>query len=180
MPNPMFYKASLYAMPVLAGGFMLLYPAAMQLTFGFTAALSFFQAYVLRQPWVRAFLGIHPLPNKQPDLSKSEAVSGRLNMYQAPTEALPEPAVKSGMAIKAKEKVLEVKGVASKLGKSVTGIIRPQTKHAVKSAPAIFELTKAQQLQEKRLRELARFTPKAGQPKRNPTRESPKDKKAHH
>ena len=67
-------------MPLIGGGFLLLYPALMQVAFSFTALLGMVQAMLFRRPWIRAKLGIHPLPTKQPKTPYSSS----LNRYEPP------------------------------------------------------------------------------------------------
>lgn len=74
----------LYILPVVVGGFMVIYPALMQLTFTFTALLGLMQAYCFRQPWIRQRLGIQPLPVKPEQ--KISLQKGALYSYAAPTQ----------------------------------------------------------------------------------------------
>ena len=71
---------SLYVMPLIGGGFLFLYPALMQVAFSFTAILGLVQAMLFRKPWIRAKLGIHPLPTKKPKTPYSVS----LTRYEAP------------------------------------------------------------------------------------------------
>ncbi|KAL8793082.1 MAG: hypothetical protein Q9195_004288 [Heterodermia aff. obscurata] len=160
MMNPGMAKFMLYGMPMLGGGFMLLYPAAFQLTVGFTSMLSLIQAYVLREPWVRRRLGIYPLPERKPVSTTPKAVVARLNMYQPPSQALAAPKVESGIAGKAKEKMSEAKGAASELMKSVNSLRGSTPKNANRSLSASPEVGKAQALQQRRLNRLAQARPK--------------------
>lgn len=77
----------LYILPVMVGGFMIIYPALMQLTFTFTALLGLTQAYCFRQPWIRQRLGIQPLPVKPEQ--KTTVQNGTLSSYAAPTQTSP-------------------------------------------------------------------------------------------
>ncbi|KAL9596499.1 MAG: hypothetical protein Q9219_005760 [cf. Caloplaca sp. 3 TL-2023] len=52
-----------WGFPVLSTVIMCFWPAAMQLGFAWTAILSFAQSWAFRQPGVRSFLGIHPMPD---------------------------------------------------------------------------------------------------------------------
>lgn len=150
--NPQIYKFALYAMPVLGGGFMLLYPACTQLTFGFTALLSLTQSYLLRQPWMREFLGIYPLPKPK----KTPIVPAiPLQTYLPPSQTPPVIGVQNGISDKAKKKVSELTGAASEFKKSLAGMVKPTTAATTKPLPTSNQAAKAQQLQQKRLRELA-------------------------
>ena len=148
-------KYMLYGMPVVAGGFMLLQPAAVQLTAGFTGFLSLLQTYLLRKPWLRRRLGIYPLPEAKPVSTPPKAVVSRLNMYQPPSLALTAPKVESGIAGKAKEKISEAKGATSELIKSVKSLRGSTSKIANRPSTASPEIGKAQALQERRLNRLA-------------------------
>ena len=150
--NPQIYNFALYAMPLLGGGFMLLYPACLQLTFGFTAALSLTQSYLLRQPWVRKLLGIYPLPKPK----RNPIVPAiQLQTYLPPSQTPPVLEVNNGELNKAKRKVSEFTGAVSEFRKSLTGMVRPTTANSTKPLPTSNQAAKAQQLQQKRLRELA-------------------------
>ena len=73
-------------MPFIGGGVLLLYPALMQVAFSFAAVLGLIQATLFRQPWVRAKLGIQPLPSKKSNARlKATPYSGALSSYEAPT-----------------------------------------------------------------------------------------------
>lgn len=149
------YKFGLYGMPVIGGGFMLMYPACLQLTFGFTAALSLIQSYLLRQPWIRERIGIYPLPKRKPDSNGPGAVAARLQVYQPPPQTTPDVEVKIGVTDKAKRKVSEVGGAVSEFKKSMTEMVKQTKTDAANPPPASAELAKAQQLQQKRLNQLA-------------------------
>ena len=148
-------KYMLYAMPVVAGGFMLFQPAAVQLTAGFTGFLSLLQTYLLRKPWLRKQLGIYPLPEPKPMSTTPKPMASRLNMYQSSSLALTAPKVESGIAGKAKEKMSEAKGATSELIKSVKSLRGSTPKIANKPPTASPEIGKAQALQERRLNRLA-------------------------
>lgn len=165
---PALAKFALYGMPVVGGGFMLMYPACLQLTFGFTAALSLIQAYLLRQPWVRERLGIQPLPKRNPESSASTLITSTLNIYQPPSQTPPTPEMKSGIANKAREKMSDAKGSASELVKSVTSFTGSTNKDTRKMSKLNLALGKAQALQGRRLDRVAQARSEAGQ-KRNET-----------
>lgn len=153
--SPGMAKFMLYGAPVMGGGFMLMYPACMQLTFGFTAVMALIQAYLFRQPWVRERLGICPLPKRNPETGSSRIITSRLNMYQPPSQTPPALELKSGVTGKAKEKFSEAKGAASEFMKSMKNLQGSTAKDAKKPGPANSELSKAQMLQERRLNHIA-------------------------
>ena len=68
-------------MPLIVGGFLSHIPALMQVAFSFTAILGMIQGILFRKPWIRAKLGIHPLPTKKPKTPYSVS----LTRYEAPT-----------------------------------------------------------------------------------------------
>lgn len=148
-------KYMLYGMPVFGGGFLLLYPAAFQLTAAFTAVFSLLQTNLLRKPWVRRRLGIYPLPEPKPVSTTPKTVASHLNMYQPPSQTLPAPKVESGITSKAKAKMSEAKGAASELMKSVKSLGGSTPKIANQPPTASPEIGKAQALQERRLNRLA-------------------------
>ena len=131
---------------------MLLYPACLQLTFGFTALLSLTQSYLLRQPWMRKILGIYPLPKPK---NNPSVPAVQLQTYLPPSQTPPVIEVKNGISDKAKKKVSEFTGAASEFKKSLTGMARPTIAATTKPLPTSTQAAKAQQLQQKRLRELA-------------------------
>ena len=148
-------KYMLYGMPIVGGGFLLLYPAALQLSAGFTAVMSLVQAKVLSNPWMRRQLGVHSRSEPKPVSTASMAVASRLNMYQPSSQALSAPRMASGITGKAKEKMSEAKGAASELMKSVKSL-RGSTLKIAKRPPTInSEIGRAQALQERRLNRLA-------------------------
>ena len=153
--NPKLVKYTLYGMPVIGGGCILLYPAALQLTAMFTAIFSLVQAHLFRKPWVRRRLGIYPLPEPKTVSSTPKAMDSRLNRYQPALQTLPGPKVESGITSKAKEKMSEAKGAASELMKSVKSISGSTPKIANGPPTASPEIGKAQALQERRLDRLA-------------------------
>lgn len=161
--NPAFAKFALYGMPVVGGGFMLMYPACLQLTFGFTAALSLIQAYLFRQPWVRERLGIQPLPKRNRASSAPTLITSTLNIYQPPSQAPPTPEMKSGIANKAREKMSDAKGAASELATSVKSFTGSTKKDPRTTSRLNLEIGKAQALQGRRLNRISQARSEAEQ-----------------
>lgn len=116
-------KFSLYAMPVLGGGFLLIHPALMQLTFSFTALLGLIQANLLRQPWVRAKLGVQPLPTNKPN-ARVTPYKGTLTTYEAPAPTRPIHTASSGQ---------QSKGTVSSLTGKLKGMISKPVSEIAKS-----------------------------------------------
>ena len=77
---------SLYIMPLMGGGILFIYPALMQVAFSFAAILGLVQSSIFRQPWIRAKLGIQPLP-LPPKTPQSEMTPYRetLGTHESPT-----------------------------------------------------------------------------------------------
>ena len=153
--NPKLARFTLYGMPIIGGGFMVLYPAALQLTAMFTAIFSLVQAHLFRKPWVRRRLGIYPLPEPKTASTIPKTVASRLNMYQPASQTLPGPKMESGITSKAKGKMSEAKGAASELMKSVKSLSGSTPKIANGLPTASPAIGKAQALQERRLDRLA-------------------------
>lgn len=51
-----------YGLPAITGLFMLMWPSALQISFAITSIISMSQNAILRQPRIRDFFGIQPLP----------------------------------------------------------------------------------------------------------------------
>ena len=128
---------------------MIMHPACVQLTFCFTSLLALTQSYLLFQPWVRERLGIYPLPKRKP----AAAATPLLQVYQPPTQTPPATEVKSGIKHMARRKYSEISGATSDLKKSVEDMVLPAKPNVTKSPPTSSVITKAQQLQQKRLNE---------------------------
>ena len=86
---PNVQKIFLYVLPPLGGLFMSFWPGALQLTFFIQAMITLTQSYTLRQPWVREYLGIQPLPNKANSKPANQVYTGVINRHKGP-EAAPE------------------------------------------------------------------------------------------
>lgn len=89
----------LYGAPLITSFFMIFWPGALQLTFAFTSLMSYTQSYCLRQPWVREFINIQPLPVPPKAASTKPSYKGTINRYKPPSPPSPEkrkPPVKKG------------------------------------------------------------------------------------
>lgn len=139
---------------------MIMYPACLQLTFGFTAALSLIQAYLFRQPRVRERLGIQPLPKRKPESSAPTLITSTTNIYTPPS---PTPDMKSGIADKARGKISDARGAASELVKSVKSFTGSTKKEPRTTSRLNLKLDKAQALQGRRLNQLAQTRSEAEQ-----------------
>src|SRR6266511_1466008 len=72
-----------YVLPTVSGAIMLLCPATLQIYFFVTAALGFVQSRLIQNSWVRAKLGITPMPVKP---QNPGTVLPGVNTIEAPAE----------------------------------------------------------------------------------------------
>ena len=131
---------------------MLFWPGCMQLTFFTTAMMSLSQSWALRQPGVRKYLGIQPLPSPASASPPKGPYTGTMNTYQRPAKPAPLPE-KKGVIEGA---ISDLKGAAGQAVKSARTAmsIDPQEKKKSQGRTRE-ELRRAQAYEEKRRRELA-------------------------
>lgn len=139
----------LYGVPVVTSCFMLYWPGALQLTFAFTSLLSLLQSYLLRQPRMRNFLNIQPLPIP----TTTRAVSrypGTITKYQSTPST---PPVKKGVLGGA---ISDIKSAASKVVKTARNLRdSPHAKRGSRRrSPA--EVKRAHEYEARRQREIAK------------------------
>jgi YidC/Oxa1 family membrane protein insertase len=73
-----------YVIPTMTGVFMLLWPATLQLYFCVSSIIGFITSSLLRNPGIRARLGVGPLPVKP---STPESLTAAINKIETPVEA---------------------------------------------------------------------------------------------
>lgn len=149
--NPALKHTMLYAFPVLMTTFMLYWPAALQLTFAITSMLSLTQAHLLKEPWMREWLGIQPLPKPKSPSSKS-AYTGTLTKYQTPAPSSDGPAQKGIF----EGAISDLKGAASQVVKSARAMrsnLLEEKTGTQRRTPT--ELRRAKAYEEKRRREIS-------------------------
>ena len=139
----------LYGLPLVTSTFMLFWPGVLQVTFAFTSLLSLLQSYLLRQPWMRHFLQIQPLPGKKEHTQSNYA--GTITRYQSPLSPPPEPPVKKGIVGGA---ISEIKGAASQVMRSARRLrdSGDDKRGSRRRSPA--EVKRAQEYEQRRRREI--------------------------
>ncbi|KZF20281.1 hypothetical protein L228DRAFT_285006 [Xylona heveae TC161] len=98
MMSPAVHKVLTTVFPLMAGGFMVYWPAALQLSFFFSSVFGLLQAFLLKNPTFRAMVGIPPTPPPQSGSTPGPAstspigpkspLAGRITIspnYQPPT-----------------------------------------------------------------------------------------------
>ena len=148
---PLMKNIFVYAFPAMTGSFMLFWPGCLQLTFFTTAIVSLSQSWLLRQPWMRRFLGIQPLPPTPSKTPPRGPYTGTLNTYQPPTKPAPLPP-KKGIIEGA---VSDLKGAAGQAMKSAKGMMSSETSQKKTTGRSPEELRRARAYEEKRRREIA-------------------------
>ena len=165
--SPGAYKAMCYVIPAIMSGFMMNWPAALQLSFAFNGVFGLMQSKAMASPWFRDLIGICPLPVSPPPPSGSSGSAapdgfGSLNVdhrYRnadgAASDAYPAAPLPAATE-KAKGvvggAVAEVQGVASEVQKTWKGVTGGSTKSGERSSS---EKRQAQAYEEKRQRETA-------------------------
>ena len=150
---PALQRFMIYGVPAVSSFFMLFSPGCMQLTFLATSLLSLTQASLFRQPAVRNFLGIQPLPSKpKPRTNPSTPYAGTMNVYQAPKSSEPAPPENRGII---RATISDLKDAASQLFKSAQSTIDSTQAKNAEPRRSKAELRHAQAYEEKRRRELA-------------------------
>lgn len=139
----------LYGVPLLTSCFMLFWPGALQLTFAFTSILSLLQSYLLRQPWMRNFLNIQPLPIPKP-AGAASPYAGTITQHESTPST---PPVKKGVLGGA---ISDIKGAASQVVKTARNLRdSPDAKRGSRRrSPA--EVKRAQDYEARRQREIAK------------------------
>ena len=140
----------LYGLPTLTASFMLFWPGALQLTFAFTSMMSLTQAYLLRQPWMRNFLGIQPMPKPAAPTS----YAGVINRYEGPSPTSSSSPAPTGKGILGGA-ISDIKGAASQVVKSARSLKDMQETKTGTQRRTPAELRRAKAYEEKRLREIA-------------------------
>ena len=163
---PVMKNVFVYVFPGMTGIFMLFWPGCLQLTFFTTAMLSLSQSWVLRQAWMRQFLGIQPLPPPPTKTAPRGPYTGVLNTYQPPATIPPLPEKKGviGGAIS------DLKAAAGQAMKSAKGMVSSDTAQKKTTGRSPEELRRAKAYEEKRRREIAQERFEKAQRKRT-TRE---------
>ena len=141
-----------YGFPIMTGAFMLAWPGCMQLTFFSTSMMSLSQAWVLRQPGVRKFLKIQPLPPPVSDKPPKGPYTGTMNTYQRPAKTAPLPE-KKGIIGGAISDLKGAAGQAVKSARSALSMDQEEKKKTPGRSPD--ELRRAKAYEEKRRREIA-------------------------
>lgn len=140
-----------YVFPAMTGSFMLFWPGSLQITFFTTAMLSLSQAWFLRQPWLRHFLSLQPLPPPSTNSPLRRPYTGTMNTYQPPAKPAPLPEKKGiiGGAIS------DIKGAAGQAVKSAKGALSIDQGQKKRQGRGSEELRRARSYEERRRREIA-------------------------
>ena len=147
-----------YGLPALSGLFMLAWPGAMQLTLFATSIMSLTQATLLRNPSIRQWLGIYPLPSRPvapaPGATESPKTSydGTMTVYQPPDAATPEVSEKKGILHGA---ISEIKGMKTEALKSMRKVVGTTNETGGRRKRTAAELKSARAYEERRRREIA-------------------------
>lgn len=144
-------KTLVYVFPGMTGAFMLFWPGCMQLTFFTTAMLSLSQSWLMRQPWLRQYFGLQPLPSPSTNPPPRTPYTGTMNTYQPPAKTSPLPE-KKGIIGGAISDIKGAAGQAVTSAKSALAIDQEATKTRGRSSG---ELRRAKLYEEKRRREIA-------------------------
>lgn len=165
--SPGAYKAMCYLIPTVTSGFMLGWPAALQLSFAFNGMFGLLQSTALATPWFRDLVGISPLPvpprpsgasggSAAPEGFGSLNVDHRYRNADGTASdaypAAPLPAVAEKAKGVVGGAVAEVQGVVSEVQKTWKGVTGGSTKSGERSSS---EKRQAQAYEEKRQREIA-------------------------
>lgn len=150
--NPALRNFFTYGIPLLSGSFMLFWPACMQLSFFFTSLFSMGQAWLLRQPWMRNWLGIQPLPEPLTSSGATSSYKGTMNLYQPPSNA-PPPEEKKGVIGGA---ISDIKSSFSQVADKARSVADSQTKTTTRRTAA--ELKYAKAYEERRRKEMENET----------------------
>jgi YidC/Oxa1 family membrane protein insertase len=67
--NPSVQKAMMFGLPALSLAFTWWFPAAVQLSFVTTSAISYLQVSAMQTPWFRSYFKMTPLPTRKPSSS---------------------------------------------------------------------------------------------------------------
>jgi YidC/Oxa1 family membrane protein insertase len=148
---PAMHKMLIYVFPAMTGTVMLFWPGCMQITFFTTAVLSLSQSWLLRQPWLRQYLGLQPLPPPSTKSPPRTPYTGTMNTYQPPakTASLPEKKGIIGGAIS------DIKGAAGQAVTSAKGALAIDQDAKKTRGRSSEELRRAKLYEEKRRREIA-------------------------
>ena len=149
--NPAMRNVFVYVFPAMSGGFMLFWPGCMQITFFTTAILSLSQSWLLRQPWLRQFLGLQPLLPPSTKSPPRTPYTGTMNTYQPPSKEAPPPEKKGiiGGAIS------DIKGAAGQAIKTAKDALSTEQAAKKTQGRTPEELRRAKAYEEKRRREIA-------------------------
>ncbi|MCJ1247956.1 Mitochondrial inner membrane protein oxa1 [Trapelia coarctata] len=145
--TPGMRNAMQYGLPGLSFLFMMWWPACMQLTFATTSLLSYFTSSLLRNPAVRSFLRIKPLPTAPASGAAEGPYKGVMNVYQPPKPPgeIEKPKGVIGGA------VADIKGAA----KQVMGTAKEmQTKKETGGRLTAGEIRRAKAYEDRRKREI--------------------------
>lgn len=134
--SPGMQKVMLYVLPGMTGIFVLYMPAALQLTLTLTSVIAMSQAIVFNNPNFRRFVGIQPLPRREPP-------------PPAPRDASPKKAGLGGMVSSFKSTFDEM----VKAGQQATAAKNNVKETGQRRTAA--ELKHAEAYEEKRLRDIA-------------------------
>ena len=143
----------LYGLPIMSTAFMSVIPAAVQLSFGATSVLTLIQTHYLRQPWVREFLGIQPLP--KPETSTSESPYKGTITIQAESTRVPEQAPSPAPKSIVGGAVSDIKGAASQFMKTARSWQNSEDTKQGNQRLTQAELKRAHAYEARRQREIA-------------------------
>ncbi|MCJ1467518.1 Mitochondrial inner membrane protein oxa1, partial [Pseudocyphellaria aurata] len=147
LQSPGMKKTLIYVVPAITTIFNLFWPGTLQLSFACTSFFSLVQSYSLRQPGVRRFFNIQPLPDSNNDTPSPspDATPG----YEDPSK----PPVNRGFIGGA---VAEVKGAASQVIKTAQNLREnpeDELKGSGRRSPA--DAKRAKAYEDRRRKELA-------------------------
>lgn len=149
--SPMMRNLMLYVIPIFSAGFMMPLPAAVQLSFTATSVLTILQTYYLRQPRVRGFLGIQPMPSPAGPPSESP-YKGTITV-QASTSSIPQPSPAPKGIIGGA--ISDIKGAASQVMKAARSLAQPNDEKRGNQRLTVAELKRAHAYEAQRRREIA-------------------------
>jgi membrane protein insertase Oxa1/YidC/SpoIIIJ len=151
MMQPTIKKLLLYVFPTITTGLMLALPGALQLSFSVTSMMALLQSHLLRQPWVRQFLRIQPLP--QPPNPPSDSVYKGTITIQAPSQSIVEPPPPPKGIIDGA--LVDIKGAASQIMKTARSMRQSEDTKKGTQRLTKAELKRAHSYEAQKQREIA-------------------------
>lgn len=141
----------IYGIPTFSLAIMSQLPAAVQLSFAATSVLTLAQSQSLRQPWLREFLGIQPLP-KPKSLSPESTYKGTMTIQPIPPAISEQPPAPKGIIGGA---ISDIKGAASQVVKTARSFTNSEDVKKGNQRLTQAELKRAHAYETQRQREIA-------------------------